>query len=264
MTVEPITKPQRAKPANDPQVPHVSLAIKAIMKEVRKDGISKDRKNQQQSYNFRGIDDVLNVLSGMLPEADLIITPRMLSRTQVERATAKGGALFFSTVEADYMFESTIDGTTKLVGPFYGEAMDSADKATNKAMSAAYKYMAIQTFCIPTQGDNDADATTHEVAPAAGGERSPPQSQPRQQQKIVNPETGRMIDPNSPNQLRKTGDWERFERTVRAFRDIDELESWWSDADTQAKIEQQPAEWQQRATDEYEKRQEALLKAGAP
>ena len=46
----------------------------------------------------------------------------------------------------------------------YGEAMDSGDKATNKAMSAAYKYAAMQAFCIPTEGDNDADATTHEVA----------------------------------------------------------------------------------------------------
>lgn len=41
--------------------------------------------------------------------------------------------------------------------------MDSGDKASNKAMSAAYKYAAIQTFCIPTEGDNDADSTTHEV-----------------------------------------------------------------------------------------------------
>jgi hypothetical protein len=43
--------------------------------------------------------------------------------------------------------------------------MDSADKATNKAMSAAYKYAAMMVFCIPTEGDNDADAVTHEVAP---------------------------------------------------------------------------------------------------
>jgi hypothetical protein len=46
----------------------------------------------------------------------------------------------------------------------YGEAMDSADKATNKAMSAAYKYAAFLAFCIPTEGDNDADATTPEPA----------------------------------------------------------------------------------------------------
>ena len=45
-----------------------------------------------------------------------------------------------------------------------GEAMDSADKATNKAMSAAYKYAAFQAFAIPTEGDNDADAHTHVVA----------------------------------------------------------------------------------------------------
>jgi hypothetical protein len=41
--------------------------------------------------------------------------------------------------------------------------MDSADKATNKAMSAAYKYAALQAFCIPTEADNDADAHHPEV-----------------------------------------------------------------------------------------------------
>lgn len=40
--------------------------------------------------------------------------------------------------------------------------MDTADKSTNKAMSAAYKYLCLQLFCIPTEGDNDADATTLE------------------------------------------------------------------------------------------------------
>lgn len=58
---------------------------------------------------------------------------------------------------------SAVDGSRHTVSTF-GEAMDSADKATNKAMSAAYKYMAMQTFCIPTEGDNDADATTPEPA----------------------------------------------------------------------------------------------------
>ena len=43
--------------------------------------------------------------------------------------------------------------------------MDTSDKATNKAMSAAYKYAAFQTFAIPTEADNDADGHTHEVSP---------------------------------------------------------------------------------------------------
>jgi hypothetical protein len=45
--------------------------------------------------------------------------------------------------------------------------MDTSDKATNKAMSAAYKYAALQAFAIPTEGDNDADSHTPEVAPKA-------------------------------------------------------------------------------------------------
>jgi hypothetical protein len=60
-------------------------------------------------------------------------------------------------------FVSADDGSMHEVVTF-GEAMDSGDKATNKAMSAAYKYACMQAFCIPTEGDNDADAKTHEVA----------------------------------------------------------------------------------------------------
>ena len=45
--------------------------------------------------------------------------------------------------------------------------MDSGDKATNKAMSIAYKYAAFQAFCIPTEETAiDADAETHQVQPA--------------------------------------------------------------------------------------------------
>ncbi len=45
--------------------------------------------------------------------------------------------------------------------------------ATNKAMSAAYKYAAFQMFAIPTEGDNDADYQTHQVAPRAAIKHSP-------------------------------------------------------------------------------------------
>jgi len=68
-------------------------------------------------------------------------------------------------VEAEFDFVSVKDGS-KVTARSFGEAMDSADKATNKAMSAAYKYTAFQTFCIPTEGDNDADAHTQEVTQA--------------------------------------------------------------------------------------------------
>lgn len=140
----------------------VYTAIAAVTADMAKEGISKSRSNQQQGYKFRGIDDVYNALSGMLAKHRLCILPRIISRDVVERQTAKGGVVFYVTVEAEFDFVSADDGSKHTVRT-YGEAMDSGDKATNKAMSAAYKYAAMQTFCIPTEGDNDADATTHEI-----------------------------------------------------------------------------------------------------
>jgi hypothetical protein len=138
--------------------------IAAVSRDIGQAGLAKARRNEQQHYTFRGIDDVLNALSPLLAKYRLVILPRVLSRTVVERATQKGGVLFYVTVEVEFDFVSAADGTMHTVKT-YGEAMDSADKATNKAMSAAYKYAALQTFCIPTEGDHDADAVTHEPTP---------------------------------------------------------------------------------------------------
>ena len=146
------------------QVPHVYQAIATVMAKLAKEGIGKDRKNEQQGYKFRGIDDVYNALAPILAEQSLCILPRVQSREVIERQTRSGSPLFYVNVAVDFHFVSAKDGSTHVVS-MPGEAMDSADKATNKAMSAAYKYACLQTFCIPTEGDNDADATTHQVAP---------------------------------------------------------------------------------------------------
>ena len=142
--------------------------INKIQAALAKTGISKDRKNQQQGYAFRGIDDVYGALAPLLAEHGVCVFPRATERTCVERQTQRGGALFYVTVRVEFDFVSSIDGSVHTCIT-YGEAMDSADKATNKAMSAAYKYACLQTFCIPTEGDNDADATTHDIAPRTPG-----------------------------------------------------------------------------------------------
>lgn len=146
--------------------PHVYQAIAEVQGELAKTGIAKTRKNQQGSgYMFRGIDDVYSALSPLLASHKLVVVPRVLTRECVDRQSKNGGALFYVTVHAEFDFISAIDGSVHTAATF-GEAMDSGDKATNKAMSAAYKYAAFMTFAIPTEGDNDADATTHEVAVA--------------------------------------------------------------------------------------------------
>lgn len=141
----------------------VYKAINAVQGALAKTGITKDRTNTQGAgYKFRGIDDVYNAIAPLLSEHGLCILPRVLSRQCEERTSKNGGALFYVTVEAEFDFVSAEDGSMHTVKTF-GEAMDSGDKATNKAMSAAYKYAAFQAFSIPTESDNDADAHSHEV-----------------------------------------------------------------------------------------------------
>ena len=137
--------------------------IAAITQELSRIGIAKDSKNSQQGYQFRGIDQVYGALSPLLAKHGLCILPRVKERTVLERQTKSGGALFYTTLVVEFDFVAAEDGSKHTVITV-GEAMDSGDKSSNKAMSAAYKYAAFQAFCIPTEGDNDADATTHEVA----------------------------------------------------------------------------------------------------
>lgn len=152
---------------NAPGSPHVYRAINAVQADLSVAGISKDRTNQFDKYQFRGIDDVYNALAPLLAKHGLCILPRILKREVVERESQKGGALFYITVEAEFDFVSAEDGSKHVVRTF-GEAMDRGDKGTNKAMSAAYKYAAFQAFSIPTEGDNDADSASHAVKPAVG------------------------------------------------------------------------------------------------
>ncbi|CNL30617.1 ERF family protein [Yersinia enterocolitica] len=144
----------------------VYKAISAVAGELSEQGIKKERKQGSQvTYAFRGIDAVYNALAPALVKHGLLILPRCTERTSCERVSKSGGALFYITVRAEFDFVSVEDGSIHTVVT-YGEAMDSGDKATNKAMSIAYKYAAFQAFCIPTEETAaDPDAEIHHPAP---------------------------------------------------------------------------------------------------
>lgn len=147
------------------QTKAVYKAIAAVAKDLSESGIAKNSRNAQQGFQFRGIDAVYNALSPALVRNGLVILPRIVERTVSERTTLKGASLFYVVVKAEFDFVATEDGSTHTVTTF-GEAMDSGDKATNKAMSIAYKYAAFQAFCIPTEESAaDPDAETHHPAP---------------------------------------------------------------------------------------------------
>lgn len=152
---------------------NVYQCINKVQSALAKKGISKDRQCQQgASFKFRGIDDVYNALAPLLAECGLCILPRIISRQCDERQSIAGKALFYVIVEAELDLVSAEDGTKHTIRTF-GEAMDSGDKATNKAMSIAYKNAILMAFCVPTEGDNDPDAQAHDVSPRPATQQMP-------------------------------------------------------------------------------------------
>ena len=158
-----------AAPATN-QAPHVYAAINAVQREISITGISKDNATTGGAkFKFRGIDDVYNALSPIIAKHSLIIAPRYSDRALVERKSSNGNSLFYITVTGHFDFISMVDGSKHTVTTF-GEAMDSGDKGTNKAMAIAHKYALLQVFAIPTEGDNDPDNYTHHPQPYQGNQ----------------------------------------------------------------------------------------------
>ncbi|MDF2611335.1 MAG: hypothetical protein K0R92_2809 [Lachnospiraceae bacterium] len=149
-------------------------AISNVMAEIG--AIGKDKKNQQQGFMYRGIDDVMNALQPALVKHKVFITPEVINEIREERTNKNGTLLFYTRLEMCFKFY-TSDGSfieTKVIG----EAMDSGDKATNKAMSIAYKYACFQVFCIPTEEMQDADAEVHEPSPKKQTKSEKPNTKP--------------------------------------------------------------------------------------
>ena len=125
--------------------------------------IGKEKKNAQQGFKYRGVDDVMNALQPVMVQHGLFVVPEIIDQKREERKTNRGGNLIYSVCTVRYTFYAKDGSSVQCV--VVGEGMDSGDKATNKAMSIAFKYACFQVFCIPTDEMKDPDAEVHTVAP---------------------------------------------------------------------------------------------------
>jgi hypothetical protein len=141
----------------------MSNLIYKKMSEVMRDigSVGKDQKNQAQGFKFRGIDQFVNALYPALTKHGVFMSPRCVKEEheikEVTRSNGKAGVDKTVTIYMEYDFFAE-DGSKVTVGPIPAEGLDSGDKATNKALSAALKYALIQTFSIPTEDMVDGDS----------------------------------------------------------------------------------------------------------
>jgi hypothetical protein len=138
------------------------LVIEQLAKCLAQVGaVSKSKENTIQRYKFRGIDDFLNAVQPVFAENKIICLPNVLTASHEERETKNGGVLNYVYLTVQFTFYA-VDGSN-ISATTAGEAMDSSDKATNKAMSAALKYCLINTLCIGTEEAKDSEDDDHEL-----------------------------------------------------------------------------------------------------
>jgi hypothetical protein len=140
---------------------NIHQALIAIMREVLP--IEKKERNEQQRFNFRGIDTIMNDLHDLFAKHGVVILPNGSRKETRLRQSKSGGDLMHTDLFISYKFIAE-DGSFVEVPDVPSEAMDSGDKATFKAMSGALKYCLMQMFLIPTAEKKDPDADSYEVA----------------------------------------------------------------------------------------------------
>lgn len=143
----------------------IYAAMCRVMKRV--EVVGKNRKNPQQGYSFRGIDDVVAHCQMVLAEEGVCMAPKVLTSERELMATKSGGSMVSVRLLVEHTFFA--DDGSSVIATTVGEAMDSGDKASNKAQSAALKYALTETFLIPTY---EVDRDTEEHSPEV--QRSPP------------------------------------------------------------------------------------------
>lgn len=137
--------------------------------------VGKTRKNPQQGYQFRGIDDVIAHCQEVMAEEVVVCVPFVQSAERETVATKSGGTMASVRLTVDHTFFAK-DGSS-VICRTVGEAMDSGDKASNKAMSAALKYALTETLLIPTyEADRDTEEHSPELAPKSTATQPKPRA----------------------------------------------------------------------------------------
>lgn len=142
------------------KTPLIFGKMAAMMADVQK--IGKDRNNPSQHYKFRGVDDVYNSLHDIFAKHRVFTVPVVMDARHEERQSKSGGVLIYRIYTVKYIFYAE-DGSS-IEAVVMGEGMDPGDKAGNKALSVAHKYVLLQMLMIPTDDPKDSEVDSPEVS----------------------------------------------------------------------------------------------------
>ena len=149
--------------------PTVVEALSAVMDDVQ--AVRKAGFNEQQKFNFRGIDAVVNAVGPALRKHGVVVVPLAEDVQHEAYSTRSGAQMRNTTVRVRFRFHGPAGDSIEAVT--IGEASDAGDKSVSKAHSVAFRTALLQALCIPTD-EPDPDASSYERAepePDAGALR---------------------------------------------------------------------------------------------
>lgn len=153
----------------------VTQALLAVMEEVR--AVGKDGHNQQQNYPFRGIDGVVNAVGPALRKHGVLVVPELEAASYRDCLVGqKQTPQRECTVKVNYTFYGPAGDHITASVP--GEALDSGDKSTAKAMSVAYRICLLQALTIPTHEADPDESSPERAAPSRTPSPKPQESAP--------------------------------------------------------------------------------------
>ena len=122
------------------------------------------------SYEFRGIDALMNHLHPVLSKHGLFLSPRVLDDWQVNLIPGSPDSKGNPRQQSQALFRVCVDvyaedGSTVTLGPGLAQSHDYGDKAVYQAQQNAVKYVLLEAFCIPTE-EQDMDAREADPVPA--------------------------------------------------------------------------------------------------
>lgn len=138
----------------------VASAIVRVMKEIER--IPKTGWNDYHNYPYSTESDVMETVRPLCAKYGLAIVPSVVDR-QVDVVDTNRGTANRAEVAIDvYMIDEETGGV--LATRWFGEAIDSGDKAIYKAYTGALKYWAQKTFLMSSEDDPERDS--HETTGA--------------------------------------------------------------------------------------------------
>ena len=130
-------------------------------------GITKARESGERGpqYLFRGIDDLYNKMCLEAANLGLDIDPRVTHKQIDYQTNAKGNVQTHLHITMDIVWTSAWD-LTQTTTTAIGEAIDTSDKSSGKAMSYAMKNGTFAALQVPTHGEPmDVESYHHENGP---------------------------------------------------------------------------------------------------